>query len=182
MNLGVANAAQSAADPNGSGYVRAGPTFACRLTPEDALRQDQHRDFPEEFPCMHIGPLEMEMFRSDAEKILGPPFRSTMDKGREVFIYDLKGDGSGAGYVVLTFKANGRVDSLQLTGDATPRVWRFSGMTTGDSQQLLASRFGQPSILDDHLKPGVTIWDYNPWTFSFELKDGRIWSIIIWEQ
>ena len=130
---------------------------------------------------MHIGPLEMEMLRSDAEKILGHPAMSAIANGREVFIYDLNEARSAAGYVVLTFKDNGRVDSLQLTGDAAPRVWHFSGMTTGDSQQLLASHFGQPSTLDDHSKPGTTIWEYDPWTFSFELRDGRIWSILIWE-
>ena len=183
MALSTAGGAQNAAVPNGSvsGYERVGPTFGCHLTRDDVARQQTHPDFPEEFPCMRIGPLEMEMLRSDAEMILGKPASTVMGNGRESFVYDFPADPSGAGYVVLTFKSNGRVDSLQLTGGAAPRVWQFSGITTGDSQQALANRFGQPLQTDNGTHPGFTILGYEPWTFSFELKDDRVWSIAILE-
>ena len=184
MALSTAGTAQNAVVANRSetGYVRAGAGFACRLTAEDFARTQIHRDFPGDYPCMRIGPLEMEMPRSDAEMILGNAGSTVMGNGRENFIYDVPGDRSGSAYVALTFKNDGHVDTLQLTGDVVPQVWSFFGITTGDSQEALTSRFGQPLQIDNNTHPGFTIWGYEPWTFSFELKDGRVWSIAIWEQ
>jgi hypothetical protein len=184
IDLSAATAAQNSAIQTEtiSGYVRSGPgSFACHIVPEDVARQMQHPDFPEEFPCMRIGPLEMEMLRSDAEKILGSPATSVMSGGREAFLYDLAGDNSGTSYVALTFNRNARVDSLQLTSATEYRGWRFSKIATGDSQQALIGTLGRASLIDEMSKPGVAIWDYSPWSFSFELKDGHVWSIAIWE-
>jgi hypothetical protein len=41
--------------------------------------------------------------------------------------------------------------------------------------------FGQPNHIEPSGEKGTELWTYNPWPFSFEVRDGHVSSIRIRE-
>ncbi|HKX63839.1 MAG TPA: hypothetical protein VJM78_00915 [Rhizomicrobium sp.] len=156
-------------------YVRAGGGFACVTEKADFDRgQAERRDM-----CLHIGPLFVGMPRKDAENALGQPIDS-MDAGaRKAFAYLLQRDGPGnmISYAVIMYDDDNRATSVQITGRPWPGSWQFCGLTLGSSQAAAAARLGAPLQTGNSDQAGTTVWDYSPWTFSFEIKDGVVSSI-----
>jgi hypothetical protein len=158
-------------------YERAGAGFGCHMSKQDlAQSQAEQRDV-----CLHIGPLFVGMKRGDAEMLLGIPVASVPAGAREAFAYRLQSDTTGRmnTYAVLTYGDDGRADSVQVTGTPWPAAWTFAGVTLGTAQTAVTERLGAPMQTQKADDAGVVQWNYSPWTFSFEIKDGAVSSIRI---
>jgi hypothetical protein len=159
-------------------YERAGAGFGCHTSKEDMEKaQTEKRDV-----CLRIGPLYVGISRADVEAQLGKPFTSVPAGTRTAFAYMLMKDEvtKQASYTVLTYDENGRADSVQVTGNAflSPSgAWLFSGLSLGMSQDAVIARLGPPMQTRPSDDPGAVQWNYLPWTFSFEVKDGVVSSI-----
>jgi hypothetical protein len=102
-----------------------------------------------------------------------------MANGRENFVYVVHRDEAHnlMTYVVITYDPDAVTDSVQLTGQAWPSAWQFSGLTLGDSEDVLRARLGEPLQNYPSDEPGTQVWDFRPWTFSIEVHDKKITSI-----
>ena len=137
----------------------------------------QHRD-----GCIQIGPLTPGMQRADLEKVLGKPAQSGEAKSEKYFAYGLQYKGDTANtYAVVFYSPDGHANTIQVTGDAWPAAWKFSGLTLGDSQESVTAILGQPMRTQPSEEPGTVVWDYSPWTFSLEIKGGKLSSVRLWE-
>jgi hypothetical protein len=156
-------------------YERGGGGFGCHTSKEDFARiQAEKRDV-----CLRIGPLYVGMARTDAEAMLGKPWTTVPVGARTAFAYLLQKDEARhlGTYTVLTYAADGRVDSVQVTGDPWPGNWQFSGLTLGTAQYKVTERLGAPLQSARSEDPGAVEWSYRPATFSFEIKAGLVSSI-----
>lgn len=156
-------------------YERNGGGFSCRMSAQDFEKSEAaQRDV-----CMRVGPLSILMNREEVEKVLGAPTTRQKLGDREAFMYALQSDDTRlvVTYVVLTYGAAGRVQSIQLTGNLWAGAWKFCGLTLGDSSEALKGRLGPPKQVETSDDPGAEQWSYRPWEFSFEVKQDRISSI-----
>jgi hypothetical protein len=156
-------------------YERAGNGFGCHTDEADFQKgEKEKRDV-----CLLVGPLFVGMARSDAEALLGNPVDSVPVGTRQAFAYSLQKDSTGlmVTYAVLTYRDDGRADSVQLTGLPSRDGWQFCGLTLGSSEAAATARLGPPLQTEKSDQPGTTQWNYSPWTFSFEITAGAVSSI-----
>jgi hypothetical protein len=99
----------------------------------------------------------------------------------QAFAYRLQSDAAGVmnTYAVFVYGDDGRADSVQVTGVPWPGAWTFAGLTLGALQATVANRLGAPMQTQKTGDAGTVQWNYGPWTFSFEIKDGVVSSIRI---
>jgi hypothetical protein len=160
-------------------YERAGNGFGCHTDKADFEKgEKEKRDV-----CLRIGPLFVGMTRTNAEALLGKPVDSVPAGARQAFAYSLQTDGTGlmVTYAVLTYRDDGRADSLQLTGQSWKGDWQFCGLTLGSSEAATVTRLGSPLQTEKSDQPGTVQWNYSPWTFSFEITAGAVSSVRIAE-
>ena len=158
-------------------YEPAGGGFACVTRKEDFEKAEaERRD-----ACLRIGPLFVGMPRSDAEAILGKPVVSKPAADRQAFAYSLQSDASGnmTTYAVLIYGADGRAESVQVTGAPWSGNWQFAGLMLGTARDAVVARLGAPKQTEKTEDPDTVQWNYSPWTFSFEIKADVVTSIRI---
>jgi hypothetical protein len=156
-------------------YERAGNGFACHTDGTDFRNgEKEERD-----ACLRIGPLFVGMLRADAEALLGKPAATALAGKRQAFAYPLQRETSGlmVTYAVLTYRDDGRADSVQLTGKPWKGNWQFCGLTLGSSQAAVTARLGAQLQTEKSDLPDTLQWSYSPWTFSFEVTAGIVSSI-----
>ena len=161
--------------------TREGWGFSCHLNKEQSERLEKDTTSPDA-ACGQVGPLWLGMSRADAEKILGS---STIEKslGSSIlYVYSLQMDETAhmITYVVIGYDSERRVGSIQLTGTPWPGAWTFADIKLGDPGKVVISRLGHPHEISLS-RGGTTIWDYLPWTFSFELKGSVVSSVWVSE-
>jgi len=134
-------------------------------------------------PCGQIGPLWLGMSRADAEKVLGGP-TTAQSFGRRIFyVYSLQMDETAhmITYVVIGYDSEHRVGSIRLAGTPWPGAWTFAEIKLGDPGKAVISRLGNPHGVSPSHEEGTIIWDYLPWTFSFEIRGSFVSSIRVSE-
>lgn len=75
-----------------------------------------------------------------------------------------------------------RIAALQISGPADSTDLdniSFAGIHLGSSAEQVRKRFGEPLRLLEGSTPGGEMWSYLPWTFSFEIANGKVTSIRI---
>lgn len=125
------------------------------------------------FPCMQIGAFKV----GDPYQPVGQPMQEIalpMGDTASAFVI-LKTDTQHA-YWVIGHK-NGKITSVQLTGNHPDPGLTFSSIGLGDTEEkvrsLMGDGFARTPVED--IK-GVE-WDYSPFPFSFEFVNGKVYSI-----
>jgi hypothetical protein len=133
--------------------------------------------------CGQIGPLQLGMSRADAEKILGSPTTAESFGNKVFYVYSLQMDETAhmITYAVIGYDSERRVGSIQLAGTPWPGAWSFADIKLGDPGKAVISRLGNPHGISPSRQEGALIWDYLPWTFSFEIKGSLVSSIRVSE-
>lgn len=151
-------------------YYRNGAGFACVSASAD----------PKSQPCNHIGALHTGRPAATLDRQLGSPAKVLVRvDGGEDRLYPF----GAKGYIAATV-AKGTIVALQATGPGPLPDWTFSGIGLGTSAADLSKRFGSP-MKSERIPPsgnrlwrnGAEQWSYAPWSFSFEIADGKVISI-----
>ena len=133
--------------------------------------------------CGQIGPLQLGMGRADAEKILGSPTAGKSFGNSIFYVYSLQMDETAhmITSVVIGYDSQRRIGSIQLAGAPWPGAWTFADIKLGDPGKAVISRLGNPHQVSPSHEEGAIIWDYLPWTFSFEIKGSSVSAIRVSE-
>jgi outer membrane protein assembly factor BamE (lipoprotein component of BamABCDE complex) len=163
-------------------FQRAGWGFSCAPGKVQLPSTPNGRQ-PSDAACGQVGPLSLGMARADAEKVLGTP-TTTKSLGNNVFyVYSLQTDEAHqmVTFAVVAYDSARRVRSIQLSGLPWPGAWSFADIRLGDPGPAVIARLGEPHGASPGSETGTLLWDYLPWTFSFEVKGARVSSIRVTE-
>jgi len=129
---------------------------------------------------LHIGAITLVQSAEEVDGILGKPWKVIdVAKKTTMRVYPLRGDREEKPYLAVTFKS-GRVDSIQLSGDATPDSFSFSSLRLGDSADRITEILGPVAATSEVKDNESTLVSYQPFPISIEVKDKKIVSIKIW--
>lgn len=162
-------------------FKRSGSGFACVFTLRDGVTID---DVSADGPCMRTGPVVLGLPKKEAEESLGRPLTTIEDRGDTVFIYPLTWSGAPKtsdllAYAAVAYDTQDLVKLIQLSGEKTPSAgdWAFSAVRLGDPDTAVLAAVGEPFSRSPVTDNGAELWDYRPWAFSFEIKNGKVTSI-----
>jgi len=74
---------------------------------------------------------------------------------------------------------NDRIVALQISGQAPTKGFSFNRINLGDGTATLLQHFGSPMHIGPSGRKDTDLWDYKPWTFTFEIENDRVTSIRI---
>lgn len=196
--LAVAIAALSVTAPASSGQApasapataivgelkRSGGGFACTFTIKDGINLGDVIALGVDAPCMRVGPVALGLPRVETEAILGRPLSTAEERQGTMFVYPLAWSGAPKTsdlltYAAVAYDAQDRVKILQLSGEKMPppRDWAFSAVRLGHPDTAVLAALGEPFSRSPVPDNGAELWAYGPWTFTFEVKDGKVISI-----
>ena len=160
--------------------IRSGSGFGCEQTKEQLERSQRNGSAN---ACGQVGPLALDMSRGEAEKVLGAPTTSKSFGTNTFYIYSLQVDEVAhmVTYAVVGYDPRQHVNSIQLTGLPWPGAWAFNDIKLGDTGKAVIARLGEPHGISPGRGNGTLVWDYLPWTFSFEIKGTIVSSIRVSE-
>ena len=132
---------------------------------------------PTDFACLQIGMLKV----GDSYQFSGQPMQEvTLPKGDTASAFAITKTNDSYAYWVIGHK-DGKITSVQLTGNHVDPNVTFSNIGLGDSEDrvrsLLGTRFNKRPVKDIS---GIE-WDYYPFPFSFEFVNGIVYSIRIYD-
>ena len=178
----VAPAADNAAkfrDLHGE-WRRAGAGFACVVGPATKLAPEAVTPDILSRACLHMGPLMVGDSAQVLKNTLGAPHKTLpQPDGATALIYFIEA-ADHYPYLVVTVAKN-RIIALQLTGPAAAKGYTYNHIDLGVPADTLVQFFGQPTHFEPSEEKGTELWTYNPWPFSFEVRDGHVSSIRIHE-
>ena len=123
------------------------------------------------------------MSRADAEKVLGSPTTGQSLGNSILYVYALQMDETRhmITYVIIGYDSRRCVSSIQLTGVPWSGAWTFDDIKLGDPGKAIIARLGNPHGVSPSRQEGSIVWDYLPWTFSFEIRGSIVSSIRVSE-
>jgi hypothetical protein len=147
-------------------WERAGAGYACTHVSRPPTVAD----------CYYMGPVFIGLDSAELDALLGAPNQTHAQPSGETHrVYFLE-DDADAPYLVATV-LQGRAVAIQLTGKAAYHRLNFNGIALGTAAEKVLAMFGEPKATQPARHPGTEFWSYAPWTFSFEITDGRVTSI-----
>lgn len=155
-------------------FRRVGPTLAC-ATPGQPDESPVIRD------CLRMGRLRIGMSLFDVSRELGKPYRVVEQDGATLRVYVIAievPEGHSLPYWVVGFRG-GTVSSLQITGERGDKRVAFSSIRLGDPKSRVLDVLGEPFVTKDVKDVDAEFWGYPPFPVSFEIKNGRVYSIRI---
>lgn len=138
---------------------------------------------PDYLDCLRIGPIQIgDTLRTVAMKF--GKARQTANRGpvtERVYTIDVGvPQGQPVPYWVIGFEGQ-RVISIRITGDRRVDQYAFSSVRIGDSKSTLLKLFGPAAIDQPAPQIGGVLWAYNPYPVTFEIKNGRVYSMRVSE-
>ncbi len=132
--------------------------------------------------CLNLGLFGLGDSVSIVDSLFGSPFK-TIPKtdSSEVRAYSLTPVGDSMVPYIVVGHVNGRITSLQLTGEAIRDSLNFSSITLGDSTSHVESILGKPFVVKEVDEIEGVLWSYHPFRFSLEIVNGKVYSIKMYE-
>jgi hypothetical protein len=84
-------------------------------------------------------------------------------------------------YWVIGFDRQ-RVISIQITGDLLVDQYAFSSIRVGDPESRVLLLLGPPEFSQPVSQVGGDMWGYSPYPVTFEIKNGRVYSMRVSEE
>jgi hypothetical protein len=75
-----------------------------------------------------------------------------------------------------------RVISIQITGDLLVDQYAFSSIRVGDPESRVLLLLGPPEFSQPVSQVGGDMWGYSPYPVTFEIKNGRVYSMRVSEE
>lgn len=129
--------------------------------------------------CLRIGDFKMgDDFAALASK-MGKPYRIIPQSDeRTAVVYVITATQESEAYWVLEHH-DGKLVAIQLTGDAPVPDVSFSTIQLTDPEAKVKEVLGPRYAISEVPEIGGTLWDYDPFPFSIEFVDGKVYSIRI---
>lgn len=167
----------SAAQAAGGEFRYSGGTLTCESFGAGTGQGPAYLD------CLRIGPIQIgDTLRTVAMKF--GKARQTVNRGpvtERVYAIDI---GVPAGqpvpYWVIGFEGQ-QVISIQITGDRRVEQYALSSVRIGDSESTVLKLFGPAGFNQPAPQIGGVLWGYSPYPVSFEIKNGRVYSMRVSE-
>jgi len=139
---------------------------------------------PPYLDCLHIGPVQIgETLRTVSMKF--GKARKTVKRGEVTErLYPIAlnvPEGQPVPYWVIGFEGQ-RVIAIQITGDLRVDQYAFSSIRVGDPESRVLQLFGPPGFSQPVNQVGGVMWGYSPYPVTFEIKNGRVYSIRVSEE
>lgn len=166
-------------------WKRSGNALWCRVTEKDSTFKSLMERIPEREMCQHIGPFQLGLPFSEQTDQLPEPARRLLDTETEkMYAYSLKPEEGSTGYPFIVLgSVRDTLTLIQLTGPEIDSTYEFgfSMVELGDSVEAVTDAFGVPGEKSEvEGMEGVTLWSYDPYPISLEMRDERLFSIRIW--
>ncbi|MCK5620746.1 MAG: hypothetical protein KAJ11_00540 [Alphaproteobacteria bacterium] len=167
----------SAAQAAGGEFRYSGGELNCISGVESAGQEPPYLD------CLQIGPVRIgETLRTVSMKF--GKARQTVNRGpvtERIYPISLNVPaGQRVPYWVIGFEGQ-RVISIQITGDLRVDQYAFSSIRIGDPESKLLKLFGPAGFSQPAPQIGGVMWGYSPYPVTFELKNGRVYSMRVSE-
>lgn len=131
--------------------------------------------------CLLIGAIRVEQTVAQVEAITGKASAVVEGQaGEEIRVYSLRGAAEPPPYLAVGF-VEGKVSSIQLSGNATSEPYAFSSLTLGDTADKVTQILGPPAARNPMKDVPGDLWSYRPFPISLEVHEGRVVSIKIWK-
>jgi hypothetical protein len=156
--------------------LRQGQTFACRV--EAGKRATPPDPDILSFACQHMGALGVGISEASLKAVLGEPHRKLPPANNATTYVYFLGKPDQFPYLAATVKAN-RALALQISGPAPVAAYSFNQVNLGDGIDKLMAQFGGPFHVGPSGLEKTELWTYEPWPFSFEVREDRVTSIRI---
>ncbi|WFT92797.1 hypothetical protein QA633_31265 [Bradyrhizobium barranii] len=130
------------------------------------------------FACQRMGALGVGISEAALKAVLGEPHRKLPPADNATSYVYFLGKADQLPYLAAVVKAN-RVVALQISGPAPVATYSFNQVNLGDSTEKLMARFGGPFHVGPSGLEKTELWTYEPWPFSFEVRQDRVTSIRI---
>ncbi|MET4746741.1 hypothetical protein [Bradyrhizobium sp. RT11b] len=157
-------------------WLRVGQTFACKV--EAGKRVAAPDPDMLSFACQRMGALGAGISEASLKAALGEPHRKLpQPNNTTAYVYFLGKTGEFP-YLAAIVKAN-RTVALQISGEAPVAAYSFNRVNLGDSTDKLMAQFGGPFHVGPSGLEKTELWTYEPWPFSFEVRQDRVTSIRI---
>lgn len=138
---------------------------------------------PPGLDCLRIGPIRIGATLRTVAMKFGKA-RQSVNRGpvtERLYPIDVgASQGQRVPYWVIGFEDQ-RVVSIQITGDIPVLEFGFSSIHIGDPETKLQQRFGQADFNQPAPRINGTLIGYPPYPVTFEIKDGRIYSMRVSE-
>lgn len=179
------SAVAQSAGPDAAGglrgdWKRAGAGFSCVVRTDKPLPPDAIKKGILVRACQRMGPFVVGDSAKKVTSLLGAPHRTlSQPNGQIAWVYFVE-QRDHHPYLIVTV-AKTKVVALQVTGPTAAKEYAFNQIELGLPAKELLARFGSPSHLEPSEEKDTELWSYNPWPFSFEVRDDRVSSIRISE-
>ncbi len=129
---------------------------------------------------LKIGQINLNENFDSASKKLGNEIYKSLDgnNGIKNHIFLLDTIGENINYMVLS-ERNDTLFGVQLTGFSTERDYSFSSIKLGDYYNYVEQKLGIGSSQDEVKEINGYRWSYEPYPFSIEFVNDRVYSIRI---
>lgn len=157
-------------------WLRVGQTFACKVEAGKRITPP----YPDvlSLACQRMGALGVGISKASLKAALGEPHRRLpQPNNATAYVYFL-GKTDQLPYLAAVVKAN-RVVALQVSGPAPIAAYSFNQINLGASIEKLKAQFGGPFRVGPSGLEKTDLWTYEPWPFSFEVREDRVTSIRI---
>lgn len=138
---------------------------------------------PPYLDCLQIGPIRI----GDTMRTVSMKFgkaRQTVNRGAVTErVYPISMNvpaGQPVPYWVIGFEGQ-RVISIQISGDMRVEQFAFSSIRLGDPESKLLRLFGPAEFTQPVQQIAAVMWGYSPYPVTFELKNGRVYSMRVSE-
>jgi len=133
--------------------------------------------------CLQIGPVQIgETLRTVSMKF--GKARKTVKRGEVTErLYPIALNvppGQPVPYWVIGFDRQ-RVISIQITGNLRVDEYAFSSIRVGDPESRVLLLLGPPEFSQPLPQVGGDMWGYSPYPVTFEIKNGRVYSMRVSE-
>jgi hypothetical protein len=136
-------------------------------------------------PCLHIGDLFVGLTLEETEakiQTLGGRFIKNVEPNGEgetrLYALAVPKGGKAVPTLAVTY-VKGKAESIRLTGTATDAPLEFSSICLGDSILRVVGLIGPPQFTETLPKIQSILWVYHPFPISIEIKEDRVYSILI---
>ena len=124
------------------------------------------------FACQRMGALGVGISEASLKAVLGEPHRKLPQPNNATAHVYLLGRTDGTPYLAAIVKAD-RTVALQISGEAPVAAYSFNRVNLGDSTDKLMTQFGGPFHVGPSGLEKTELWTYEPWPFSFEVRQDR---------
>ena len=127
-------------------------------------------------PCLTFGSISVNSTISEIEAVLGKPYDMMEQAGRYYRVYLLETLDDGSQPYFALEQEDGQLRSIQITGNGCKEPLSFSSVDLGDHYSYVEQKLGKPAekgLVDKETEH----WSYAPFRFSFEIRNGLVYSI-----